>query len=354
MSTCLIFSMMRSKQIHARDRFIQDLETSCAASNDFARMGERCEESLQELIDECEFSEEAQQMLEVSCNELLSMYSADAVYAAQSTHIYIFEPINEAIGNELFGEDWEQNLTQNELALTLTRTLEDFYADLEHFIDEFMLKKAVDSLVKSTVVFYVKCLLLNAEKHRDNRNSYFGSNRKALDRISGDIKVLQEYFDGLSEDMPALKKIIEVEFDFLTTIYELMCIAAGLSNSDASDFILVMHKRIRDIDLTKNAVGDLWHLVNPTEERTVWELVESMEDTLLAVAPTDITQAQQAQDRSQVSGLRMDEMMAMVYLDSRRRRKVKPGAVERLRTAWGDGLDGETGEGNSDTLKNAA
>lgn len=341
MAVCLIFSMMRSKQIHARDGFLQDLETCCAASNDFTRMSEKVEEVVQELSDECEFTEQDVATLEASSGELLAVYSADAVYAAQSVHIYIFEPIREAIVEELFGPEWEENLTHNELALTLTRTLEDFMGDLEQFIDDFMLKKAVDSLVSSSVVFYVKCLLETAEKHRSNKESFFISNHKALERISGDIKVMRQYFDGLVEDMPALRKVIEKEFEILTTMLELMSIAAEITDSDASDFILVMHKKIQDIDLTKHAVGDLWHLVNPTQERAVWELVESMEDTLLAVVPPDASLAQQAMDRSQVPGLRLDEMMAMHYIDSKRRRPVKPGAVERMRKMWGQELAGE-------------
>mmetsp|Transcript_17217 Transcript_17217/g.34525 ORF Transcript_17217/g.34525 Transcript_17217/m.34525 type:complete len:635 (+) Transcript_17217:1-1905(+) len=344
MAICLVFSMMRSKQIHARNGFLQDLETCCAASNDFSRMSEKCEEVLQDLFDECEFTEDAIATLEASSNELLSIYSADAVYAAQSVHVYIFEPIRGAIGEELFGEDWEQNLTHNELATTLTKTLEDFLGDLERFVDEFMLKKAVDSLVSASVVFYVRCLLECAEKHRNNKDSYFTSNRKALERMSGDIKVMRRYFDGLVEDMPALRKVIEKEFEILTTMHELMSIAAAVTNSDASDFILVMHKRIQDIDLTKHAVGDLWHLVNPTQERAVWELVESMEDTLLAVCPPDASLAKQALDRAQVPGLRLDEMMAMHYIESKRRRPVKPGAIERLQKMWGqDGGGGEEG-----------
>lgn len=334
MAVCLIFSHLRSKQIHARNNFLQDLETCCAAANDFIRMSEQCEEVMSELLRECEFDEEDILTLEASSSELLSLYSNDAVYAAQSVHIYIFEPIRDAIADELFGGEWEESLTHNELALTLVRTLEDFMGDLEQYLDELMVRKTLDALVSSTVVFYVKCLLLKAENHASVKVSCFSDNEKALERINGDIKVMRDYFEGLTEDTPGLARVIEREFEILTTIHECMSIAADLSESDASDFILVLQKRVRDVDITKHVVGDLWHLVSPTQERAVWELVESMEEQLNAIAPKDDNAVKEAHDRSAVPGLRMDEFMAMHYIESKRKRPVKAGAVEKMVKGW--------------------
>jgi len=62
-------------------------------------------------------------MLEQSCGALVSIYSGDAVFAAQKAHSFIFEPIWKAISEDLFGPKWEVELTHNELAMTLTRTL---------------------------------------------------------------------------------------------------------------------------------------------------------------------------------------------------------------------------------------
>ena len=123
MAVCLIFSLLRAKQISSRDQFLQDFETCCSAANDFQRMGEECEDVLQDLISYCSFPDELVTMLEESCGELVSVYSADAVFSAQKAQRFIFEPIWNAIADDLFGPKWETDLTHNELALTLTRTL---------------------------------------------------------------------------------------------------------------------------------------------------------------------------------------------------------------------------------------
>lgn len=333
MAVSLVFSMLRFKQIHSRDDFLQDLETCCAASNDFQRMSERCEEMMEELLDECDFPAESVETLEASSSELLALYSSDAAYAAQCTHIYVFEPIADVVRATLFSPEWETNMTQNEVALTFIRTLEDFMTDLEQFMEGFMLKKAVDSLVSRSVIFYIKSLLLKAEAHDSNKVPYFNDNAKALERMSGDIQTMRDYFDGLVPQFRALDKVIENEFKILTAVHECMAIAAEISVSDAADFILVLHKRLKDIDITKHVVGDLWHLVNPTQERAVWELVESMETELLAMAPNDESGVNSAEDRMKVPGLRLNDMMADLYVESKRRRPVKASAMEKI-TKW--------------------
>jgi len=353
LAVCVILSHMRTKQIHSRNNFLEDLETCCAASNDFTRMSERCEDMMSELLSQCEFSDDMIATLEASSNELMGVYSSDAVYAARSVHIYVFDPIEEEIGSRLFEIDWEENMTGNDLAVSLVRTLEDFHDDLETYMDDFMVVKSVMSLMSATVIFYAKTLLLRAEKHRSNKRPFFGDNKRALDRMTGDIKIMREYFEGLANQMPALKKHIEKDFENLSTLHELMCIAAGFSDSDAEDFIFVLQKRVRDVGITKHIVGDLWHLMAPTGERYVWELVESMEDTLEAIAPQDDALALEVNDRSYVKGLRLDEMAVSLYVKSKRNRPIKATAVESMvknwRTTWSaQGGEGTPGEGDGE------
>ena len=334
LAVCIILSHMRSKQVHSRDNFLEDLETCCAASNDFTRMSEKCEDIMSELLSQCEFSEDMEFTLEASSNELMGVYSSDAVYAARSVHIYVFDPIEEEIGTRLFEQDWEENMPGNDLAVSLVRTLEDFHEDLETYMDSFMVVKGVMSLMSATVIFYVKCLLMRAEKHRNNKKPFFGDNQRALNRMTGDVQIMRDYFEGLVPQMPALKKNIEKDFEIFSTIHELMSIAAELSVSDAEDFILMLQKRVRDVSITKHIVGDLWHLVAPTGERHVWELVESMEDTLVAIAPADDALALEVNDRSYVKGLRLDEMAVSLYVKSRRNRPIKATAVENMVKNW--------------------
>lgn len=133
LAVCIILSHMRSKQIHARNNYLQDLETCCAASNDFTRMSEKCEDMVADLMEQCEFPEDMIATLEASSNELMGVYSSDAVYSARSVHIYVFDPIEEEIGVRLFEESWEVEMVEmveNDLALSLVRTLEDFHEDL--------------------------------------------------------------------------------------------------------------------------------------------------------------------------------------------------------------------------------
>lgn len=134
----VIFKNLYEKQIACRNNFLTDFETCCAAANDFIRMSEKCEEILSDLIAECNLSPESSDVLEEQSGALLGLYSNDAVFAAQKVHLYIFEPIEEAVAEELFGEEWLDELTNNELALTVVRTLEDFMGDLEIFLDELM------------------------------------------------------------------------------------------------------------------------------------------------------------------------------------------------------------------------
>lgn len=342
MAMGLVFSNLRQKQILCRNNFLVDLESACAAANDFARMTELCEETVAEMFSECQFDEDIRNSLDASANDLLGLYSADSVYAAQSTHVYIFEPIHAAIAGELFGPEWEQNLTHNELALTLVRTIEDFMEDLEQFLDSFLLVKTVEALVSAAVVFYVRCLLIKAEEHNSTKVGFFEDNFTALERMSGDIKVMREFFEGLTERMPTLSRVIEREFEFFTSFHELISVAAGCSEGEASNFIILIHKLLMgNIDLTKHFVGDLWHLMNPQQEKDIWEEIDVLEETLEAIAPKSEEAIRQAMDRLQVPGLRLDRMMAELYVKSTRKLPIKSASLQKmaqnLRLDWGGG-----------------
>jgi hypothetical protein len=325
----VILKNLYEMQMTCRDKFLKDFEACCAASNDYLRMGETCDEIVSEIRAETKLSPQVMESLEEQSAALIGLYSADAVYAGQKTHVYIFEPIEEAIAADLFGNDWLDELTHNQLAWTLVRTLEDFMEDLEAFLDEFMVQKVVEALVSAAVVFYIRILLRKASEHNSNRDSYFNDNSRALDRMSGDIATIKEYFDKLAEKFHSLKRIIDKEFEILTTVQEILAIAAGLSQSDPHDFILVLQKRIRNIQITKLVVGDLYHLINPNEERSVYELVDSMEEELIVIAPTDEKAVASAQERSTVPGLRLDQMMAKHCDTSKRKRPFKSSALER-------------------------
>ena len=342
----VIFSYLRMKQLECRDHFLTDLETCCAAANDFIRMSEQCEEILADLEGATNLSKSSLNALEAQSNELLALYSSDAVYAAQRVHVYIFEPIEEEIGDALFSLEWEESLTHNELALTLVRTLEDYMGDLEIWLEPLMVRKVVDGLVISTINFYIKSLLKKTAKKKE---STFKDPQTALLRIKGDIAVIREYFDSLTDTFPALERVIENEFGVLEAIHEMMLIAAGLSSDNVEELIFVLQRRIKDINLTRLAVGDLWYLVNAQEERAVYEIVDEHENTLNAMAPTGQDPVDQ---RNTDTGLRLDQVILLTVGQSTRKRPLKPGAVAsmekmmtKFKVPWNNGGAGaETDE----------
>jgi Exocyst complex component Sec6 len=338
----VIFKNLYDKQIHYRNNFLHDFETCCAAANDFIRMSEQCEEMIAELMAECNLTQEASDQLEEQSSVLLGLYSGDAVFAAQKVHVYIFEPIEEAISVELFSEEWLNELTGNELALTLVKTLEDFMGDLEEFVDELMVGKTLDALVTATIIFYFKCLLKKSAEHKNNKSSLWSDNQRALDRMKGDIDTMRSYFEDLQGAYPALKRAVPHQFEILDTVHELLAIAAGLSNSSDRDFIIVLQKRVRNIPITKLVVGDLWHLVNPSAEKAIYEKMEVMETELNAVAPNDPEAFDVALARQTVPGLRLDQELAMMCDKNKRSRpgynrtaaEAGQAMMEKWRKTW--------------------
>ena len=326
----VIFSYLRMKQLECRDDFLTDLECCCAAANDFIRMSDQCEEILADLESASTLSKESLDTLAAQSNELLTLYSSDAVYAAQRVYVYVFEPIEEEIGAALFDAEWEESLTHNELALTLVRTLEDYMGDLEVWLEELMVRKVVDALIIGTINFYIKCLLKKAD-NKNAKESSFKDPKMAIVRMKGDIGVIREYFESLIDVFPALGRVIENEFEVLDTVVELMMIAAGLSTADMPEQAFVLQRKIKDPNLTRFIVGDIWHLVNPSEERSVYERLDEHETTLKAMAP----EGQEPVDRNTDTGLRLDQVIAETVGKSTRKRPIKGATMENLMNKFG-------------------
>lgn len=122
MDASLIFLQLRQKQIRFRNNFLTSFESCCAAANDFQRMSEQCESIVLDLQSICS-DETKTTMLQDNCDALVSLYSGDAVFAAQKTQYYVFEPIWTNIANDYFGFKWEVDYTYNELSVKVVRTL---------------------------------------------------------------------------------------------------------------------------------------------------------------------------------------------------------------------------------------
>lgn len=338
MAVVVIFCHLNQKQKQHRDQFIQDLNSCCAAANDFNRMSEKCEDVMEQMTSECEFSQECMNGVETASNILLSVYASDAVYASQCTHKYIFEDIQVALGDAFFGLEWEEQLTNNEIASSLVKTLEDFMVDLVEWLDPLLWKKSVEALVSATVIFYIRCLLLKAESHNSNRQPAFADVERALERIKGDHLLLREYFEGLESKHPVLGRVIDREFELLSNVQECMEIAADLSESDAQDFVLVMNKRISDPYLTQHFFGDIWHLINPSEERGILEACATMEDSLVAFSSaSNVAASDLVKDIPNQPGIKFDECLESLYRVSKR--KLPTGKkMASLRKSFNDSM----------------
>ena len=94
-------------------------------------------------------------------DDLLYVYSNDAVYAAQRAHLFVLSTIQQStIAKDLFSKDWETKFTHNEVAITLVKTVEDFLCDFHAFLsNDFHYQKVVATLVQAVVCFYVRCLV---------------------------------------------------------------------------------------------------------------------------------------------------------------------------------------------------
>ena len=329
-----IFSRLRSRQLSSRNRFLGDFEACCAAANDFIRLGENCEDVMSDILSSVKVEEKSQEMLDNCLSEVLSLYSQDAMFAAQCCHLYIFEPIIDAVAPNLFGPDWENRMTSNQYAVTLVKTVEDFISDLESSLDKILYIKALTALVPATVVFYVNCIVAKSDKKRSTKEETFDDPERALTRIAGDIRILKEFYEDLAAKHHSLSKFIRKEFSALNAVYECLRCAAHVSSMTATDAILSLHTHIGDVHLTKRLAGDLWHLIMPTEERHVWELMEG--DDFLELAPELPKETKRsARDRITVPGLRLDILLVRIYKESKRR----PPASDRTIDAFEQSLD---------------
>ena len=312
-----VIRTLSAKQSQFRDNFLQDLEGCCAAANDFFRMMELVEVEIDQP-----FQEEAA--------DLLALYSADAVYSARLSTVFVFAPIHDTIRRDLFGDEWENNLTQNEVALSLVRTIDDFWTDIRAYLgNDYLAKKVADSLVSKTVVFYVKCLLEKAgqSRRRQNTAGRFLDPRRAARRIHGDIRVMKKFFKGMAADgMPALSRVIEREFSPLVAIHECLSIVTGTSKANISDFIFVLHKITLDYKVTQQILCDLWRLAAPGDERKAWIIVSSMRESLVEISGMkDAAGIPARSDRNHnVPATRLDELLLRHYgSPQQRRRRVK-------------------------------
>ena len=282
-ASCFLLESLRFQQIHFRDLLLKDFDYCCAASNDFSAMATACEEFVSML----HAQGEASSATDGHASELILLYFEDAVYSAQYTHIYVFEPIRQTIMDQLFRSDWEEKLTHNELARSIISTIDDFKNDLEQYIaDEYLVVKALHAILEATILFYFESLLLRAKKRRLYRSGYFIFCDRALRRFQDDVEVFKTYFSSLGDKYHGLGRFTELQFSKLQIFYDLLSvyryttIGAEFSEQEIEAFTSKILDLVGDAYLTKCCMSDLYNLFDPMQRSYIWKIVSKMEQKL--------------------------------------------------------------------------
>ena len=338
--TRFIVSSLREIQTKYRDYFLSSLENCCAAANDFFRMTNLTESMVDRIIKKYKaFELEGRPLLDIlsaEVQELVSLYSYDAVYAAQMTYSFVFEPIKAKLAKKLFGPQWELKCTSNEIALSITQTIQDFVADIETYLKNiFLAKKVMDVLVKATVNFYIKCivmkaratrnLLVNAQQMKKGVDTHrFKYPQRAVWRMCGDVYVLKQFFTKFCERMRALNKIITKEFAPLIAILEYMIKVAEFAKNgyvdekeqiDARDLIMLLQKYTANIRITKLVAIDLWWLIMPDGEDLVFDVIRDIKGSLKGINQEELHDDSNLDllQRQKIPGIALSEVFAKIY-----------------------------------------
>jgi hypothetical protein len=326
-----------------RDRFLLDLESSCAAANDFMRMIECFDELLESvhrryprlklLMNHPIKNEEDAtklELLELEASDLAALYGNDAVYSVQRSQIFVMKTIQQSsIPQDLFSSKWEDALDCNEVALAIVKTMDDFLSDYQdHLANNFLHGKIVGALVRSITCFYVECLLQKAKcvrrrKRREGRlghvESPFLNPGRAVLRMMYDIEVFRSYFLNLVNQLPELARLVEEELSVLVVIHECLVVATDNANgSSVEELIMVLHKRTgANVHVTRYIMKDLWLLAarQPEQGRVVYDTLTKMKGDLQLLS-TNLDHRQHDSGpppRDQLPGLRLKDFLEQFY-----------------------------------------
>ena len=315
------FENLRYKQLHFRNDFLKDLEYCCAASNTFSKMADRCEEMLNMILeefdddddddDDIDSKNEYESQFRIAqnhCSELSLLYRADAIYSAQYTHIYIFKSIREIYVYRLFSIEWESKYLENEISLSIVRTLTDYWTDMKRFLNnKILLETAAIALIESCVVFYAEVIFIRAKKEskqedKARRSRYFIDPIEALQRFFVDIQLLKDFFKKL----PIAMNILEHRLALLVVIYK--CVKLWLESPNdvktMSHLFSVLDSFTGNPELTHACMEDLFYLFAPINAHFL---------TALKCREADSISFNPRLDRRQVPGLKINIVLSNIY-----------------------------------------
>eukprot|EP00541_Cyclophora_tenuis_P000373 CAMPEP_0116559870 /NCGR_PEP_ID=MMETSP0397-20121206/10652_1 /TAXON_ID=216820 /ORGANISM="Cyclophora tenuis, Strain ECT3854" /LENGTH=559 /DNA_ID=CAMNT_0004085719 /DNA_START=5 /DNA_END=1685 /DNA_ORIENTATION=+ len=325
-----IIRILSEKQMEHRTHFLLSLEGACATANDFYRMMEHCDDLIERMKEKyvhIDWDQEHSNTTEVLMREasnLLTQYGNDAVFATQNAHLYVMRTIKEStIPVDLFSKAWEDEYTNNEVAISIVKTSEDFLFDFYNYLsNEFLYRKTLKVLIRSIVCFYVRTLLRKADQMR---GIHFGKRQKtafinpktALCRMMYDIQVLQTYFLTLVQQLPSLARTVENELSVLVVLHELLGVAAGEGNvASTEELLLVLHKRTGgDVAVTRHLMRDIWLLAAPKSKRYEIEDTLSMLNADLQALSAYMAEVPPTKSTDPLWGLRLEEALKDLYQD---------------------------------------
>jgi len=305
-SLLCIIRNLHNLQMQHRDRFLRDMETSCAAANDFMRMME-CFDQLMESVNK-RYPGLAQRknkmvdagkmaLLEKESDDLVALYGNDAVFAVQRSQIFVMKTIQQSsIPSDLFSREWEDEFVYNEVALSIVKTMEDYLYDFHSYLSSaFLYGKIVGALVKAVVCLYVRSIVQKADrirrrKRKGNRfvggvvEAPFRSTDRAVMRMMYDMEVFRTYFQNLIKQLPGLDKLVEEELSVLVVIHESLSLILDETNNRYAldEFIVVLHVRVaKNAHVTKFLMQDLWRVAAPsTQQRVLYDTLALMDGEL--------------------------------------------------------------------------
>lgn len=324
-----LFHALRQTQMSSRLLFLTTLEDSCAAATDFFRMAESMESFITEvsmmlpsLRDNSDLIESVLQ----DGNVLITLFSQDAVLAAERTQVFILRAVQAtSIASDFFSRAWEDDWTRNEVSLSMVSIFDDFLIRTKRYLgNDYLYQKAVIMSAKALTCFYIRCLVNKADsvtRRRRNRERIglppgerqpFRSHSRALRRFRDDVRIFQDYFQEKSAGNSTLSRIFTNELYILELIHE--CLDTEDAEALAS-FIVVIHKRTgADALVTRYFVGDLWRLTKHKHGRSyIFNAVQQLQPDLQMV--TSGMKELSACDDDELSFVRLDDMLKVLYED---------------------------------------
>ena len=332
-------------------KHLENLESCTAAANDFYRISESLEHTFETLAQQYshltfqdqdadellnEMSVATTLLFQQEASSLIQRYISDAVYCSQHVAKFAIQQIQQSGSLPLFGHEWEDTLTQNQVAQEIIKNADNILMNLEHNLVPALYTKSVVCAVRSIVCFYITCFVQKAckfraahilfPKHEWKRFGFLNSQRTIL-RMHYDIQIFRDYFISIVQGNKPLERMIEHELSLLTTTFlECLRFASGKTAETDSlrEFIIVVHKHLCDSNVTRHFLSDIWLLLSPIpdEHLVIEDAVREMHYTELErlarnlhAKKNDINNNAHVYGDDDMTWLRLDKALANVYRD---------------------------------------